>query len=587
MAGTRGIPADATAVVLNVTAVEPTASGYVTAYPSGTGRPTASNLNFVPGQTRPNLVLVKVGTGGRVRLFNSSGTTHLVADATGYFRAQSTMLGGGEMQALSPTRILDTRSGLGGSSKVGGGQEAALRVTGIGGVPSLNVDSVVLNVTVTEPTASGFVTVYPSGTSRPNASSLNFVAGQTVPNLVVAKVGSNGVVNLFNSAGSTHLVADVVGWYSGTSFGSGSNVGGLPTGSGGQPTGGSGPAPPPSGGAAGTAGDLAVSPSDSQITPTPAEAQAAPALPGGDDDLPSAGDLPLPSTGPLTQAFNEPLYGYRSADYAGSVAPAVGRVIQWDYIQGQGWYRTNSCSGTVVGPDIVLTAGHCVYSPDHNAQLGPYEAYSFLPGLNGASAPYGEWFAPAERAFVHQAYIDGINSGAQWAPVLDYAFIKLPPADNNGLRISSYTGSFQVAMESAWSTPNKFGVGYPVEGAFSSKNGGGCDNSFQGWGLPGGWACYPWYCDSWNGGYVDFGGGWYDVGWGCLSNGGSSGGGVFAQIGSTWYVVSLTSLGGYIYDINGNLCQDRATCSWTMRNSWGPQFRQGWLDSLWQYAQNA
>jgi hypothetical protein len=80
-------------------------------------------------------------------------------------------------------------------------------------VPATGVSAVVMNVTVTQPTASSVLTVWPSGEPQPNASNLNYVAGQTVPNLVVVKVGAGGKVNLRNYSGSTHVVADVVGWY--------------------------------------------------------------------------------------------------------------------------------------------------------------------------------------------------------------------------------------------------------------------------------------------------------------------------------------------------------------------------------------
>jgi hypothetical protein len=73
---------------------------------------------------------------------------------------------------------------------------------------------VVLNVTAADPLAAGFLTVWPTGQARPLASNLNFVAGRTVPNLVVAKVGTDGRISLYNgSGGAVHLVADVAGWY--------------------------------------------------------------------------------------------------------------------------------------------------------------------------------------------------------------------------------------------------------------------------------------------------------------------------------------------------------------------------------------
>ena len=111
--------------------------------------------------------------------------------------------------ALSPSRLLDSRSSGG---AIGAGSSRSLVVTGRGGVPSSGVGAVVLNVTVVDPTGSGFMTVYPSGSARPEASNLNFVVGQTVPNLVIAKVGAGGAVTLFNSNGSSHVVVDVMGW---------------------------------------------------------------------------------------------------------------------------------------------------------------------------------------------------------------------------------------------------------------------------------------------------------------------------------------------------------------------------------------
>ena len=73
--------------------------------------------------------------------------------------------------------------------------------------------AVVLNVTVTNPTAPSYLTVWPDGAAQPLASDLNYVAGLTVPNLVVVKLGANGSIDLFNAAGTTDVVVDVVGWY--------------------------------------------------------------------------------------------------------------------------------------------------------------------------------------------------------------------------------------------------------------------------------------------------------------------------------------------------------------------------------------
>ncbi|MDP8993095.1 MAG: hypothetical protein M3N31_08620, partial [Actinomycetota bacterium] len=77
---------------------------------------------------------------------------------------------------------------------------------------SSGVSAVVVNVTVTQPTMYSFASVTPNGGNA--SSNLNFVPGQDVPNLVVVAVGSDGNVRAYNNAGSTHVIFDVVGWFS-------------------------------------------------------------------------------------------------------------------------------------------------------------------------------------------------------------------------------------------------------------------------------------------------------------------------------------------------------------------------------------
>ena len=187
----------------------------MTVYGDGTTRPTASNLNFVAGQTVPNLVIAPVGANGKVALYNGSGgTVQLIADVSGYYLSGAPSVAGA-FGSLPPTRLLDTRSGVGApAAAVGAFASVALQVAGAGGVPASGVSAVVLNVTVTEPANAGYVTVYADGTTRPTASNLNFVPGQAVPNLVIAPVGANGKVSLYNGSGGTvHLIADVAGYY--------------------------------------------------------------------------------------------------------------------------------------------------------------------------------------------------------------------------------------------------------------------------------------------------------------------------------------------------------------------------------------
>ncbi|MEU9232893.1 hypothetical protein [Streptomyces subrutilus] len=215
--GTAGIPAaGVTAVVLNVTATNPTTSSHVSVYPDGTARTSASNLNFTAGQTIPNLVVVPV-VNGKVSFYNNAGAVDLIADIAGYYTTDGS---GSTYKPVTPTRLMDTREGLGvPKAKVGQGGTVTLQVTGTAGIPAAGVTAVVLNVTATDPTTSSHVSVYPGGTARTSASNLNFTAGQTIPNLVVVPV-VNGKVSFYNNAGAVDLIADIAGYY--TTDGSGS-----------------------------------------------------------------------------------------------------------------------------------------------------------------------------------------------------------------------------------------------------------------------------------------------------------------------------------------------------------------------------
>ncbi len=213
VAGQAGVPSSGvTAVVLNVTAVAPAAGGYLTVYPDGTSVPGTSNVNFSPGQSVPNLVLVKVGPNGKVDFRNGSGgTVQIVADLAGYYSGS-----GSALTPVDPVRLMDTRNGTGGvSGPVAAGASVSLQVAGQAGVPSSGVTAVVLNVTAVAPAAGGYLTVYPDGTSVPGTSNVNFSPGQSVPNLVLVKVGPNGKVDFRNGSGGTvQIVADLAGYYS-------------------------------------------------------------------------------------------------------------------------------------------------------------------------------------------------------------------------------------------------------------------------------------------------------------------------------------------------------------------------------------
>ncbi len=201
VAGRGGVPSNAAAVVLNVTAVTPSRAGHATVWPAGTSQPATSNLNYAAGDTIAGLVVAKVGAGGKVSIGTSAGSD-LIADVLGWIPSTSDLVVG------TPARLLDTRTSAPG--RVAAGSSIAVKVTGRAGVPS-SVKAVWLNIVMVDPSSAGAGTLYPSGTTRPGTSNVNFLGGQTVANSVLAKVGADGYVRLYTTS-TSDLVVDVAGY---------------------------------------------------------------------------------------------------------------------------------------------------------------------------------------------------------------------------------------------------------------------------------------------------------------------------------------------------------------------------------------
>jgi hypothetical protein len=154
-------------------------------------------------------VVAKVGSNGRVSI-RSSAATDVVADVVGWYPAAA------DYRGLTPARLLDTRNGTGATSSgaVPAGTALRLKVTGRGGVPTTGVKAVVLTVVVTAPQQPGYLTAYPSGTSRPTTSNINYVAAQTIANTAFVTPSSDGYVDIYVQQ-STQVVADVQGYLAG------------------------------------------------------------------------------------------------------------------------------------------------------------------------------------------------------------------------------------------------------------------------------------------------------------------------------------------------------------------------------------
>ncbi len=213
--GATVVPWNASAVAVNVTVVSPTTSGWVSVGPSVVT--DSSNVNFVAGRTIANLAVVRLSSTGSITFYNgSAGTVHLVADLQGYYAAPGIKFSSGaRYTALTPVRVLDTRSGLGATKhSVGAHQSVTLNIlqeVGSATVP-IGASAVAVNLTVVSPTTGGWVSVGPSVVT--DSSNVNFVAGRTIANLAVVRLSSTGSITFYNgSAGTVHLVADLQGYY--------------------------------------------------------------------------------------------------------------------------------------------------------------------------------------------------------------------------------------------------------------------------------------------------------------------------------------------------------------------------------------
>lgn len=211
------------AVVMNVTETGASTGGYVSVFPTGTSRPTASNINYVPGGTRANLVTVQVGAGGKVDLYNSSGHVNLLADVSGYYitgRDPAIVGPGSALQVTEPKRLLDTRGWKPAGLKPGAHDDIDIDA---GDPISTGMTAALVTVTVVQPAAGGYITAYKSGGDPTLTSTLNMTPGVTTPNLAVVPItvcqsgwcDGKAIISVYNgSSKPANLLVDLLGVFS-------------------------------------------------------------------------------------------------------------------------------------------------------------------------------------------------------------------------------------------------------------------------------------------------------------------------------------------------------------------------------------
>jgi len=224
VAGLDGVPGDASAVLLNVTAVGQTTNGWLTVYPNGQAVPPTSTLNFGPSEyAMANDAIMRVGTGGQVCVNvgtpnNTPGSAHVILDATGYLTSTAPS---DVVMLAAPVRLDDTRTDGGALAT---GTSRCFQVAGRAGIP-LDAGAAVLNVTAVGYPTNGWLTVYPAGQPVPSTSTLNFDRSEyAMANGTIMRLGNGGqmcvgVGTVSSAPGSAQVVLDATGYFTADALG--------------------------------------------------------------------------------------------------------------------------------------------------------------------------------------------------------------------------------------------------------------------------------------------------------------------------------------------------------------------------------
>jgi ABC-type branched-subunit amino acid transport system substrate-binding protein len=230
--GRDGVPsAGVGSVLLNLGVAQTAAAGSVVAYPAGASRPATSSLAFASGQTVENLTMTRLGTGGRISIYNNSTSSiRVFGDVGGYYGAGTVSAAGGFVP-VTQTRIADSATGVGlPRATIAAHQTVTITVAGHGGVPTSGAGSVALNLWAYGTGAAGSLIAYPAGSTRPGITGVAFAAHQIVETLTVTRLGSGGAISVYNnSAGTLRLLGDLAGYFRAGTAGAGGYVPVTPT----------------------------------------------------------------------------------------------------------------------------------------------------------------------------------------------------------------------------------------------------------------------------------------------------------------------------------------------------------------------
>jgi hypothetical protein len=208
--GGCGIPANALAYSLNVTAVPAGPLSYLTIWPFQQSQPLVSTLNSLDGRIKANAAIVPAGTNGTISVYVTN-PTDVVLDINGYFvLSPATNLA---FYPMAPCRVADTRSAAGafGGPSLAAGQQRTFLVSQTCNIPP-TAAAYSLNMTVVPAEPLAFLTAWPTGTVQPFVSTLNALTGGIVANAAIIPAGTNQGISVY-ATNTTDLVIDINGYF--------------------------------------------------------------------------------------------------------------------------------------------------------------------------------------------------------------------------------------------------------------------------------------------------------------------------------------------------------------------------------------
>ena len=214
-----GIPANALAITGNVTVTRQNAAGYVAVTPTAQNSPPSSTLNFPLGDTRANNVTVPLSASGSLSMTymaTAGRTTDLILDVTGYFLPDDSAA---TYHPVAPTRLLNSVSGIGQPGGTPAAFQAGVPQTftiGDGVTIPLAASAITGNLTVTNQSKPGYLSITPDPTAAPGSSNLNFPLGDNRANGFTAPLNAGHQLSIVYSAvagATTDVILDVTGYY--------------------------------------------------------------------------------------------------------------------------------------------------------------------------------------------------------------------------------------------------------------------------------------------------------------------------------------------------------------------------------------